>query len=119
MSKSTQKNTTKTKKKEPDFVLNVDGTYKDFTDFYGKNKGSIYRSILDLFKGLPSTNKESLTLLVTAKIRGLEWDTEFTFSKTDTKSLIRDVMPYFEQTEDYETCSEIIKLHQHLTNPKI
>ena len=116
MSKLPENSTTKKRRKQPDFILNLDGSYKDFNDFYGKNKETIYRSILDLFRGLPNTKKKSLTLLVTAKIRGLEWDTEFTFSKSDAKSLIRDVMPYFEQNEDYETCSEIIKLHQDLTN---
>ena len=115
MSKPTQSTGTKKKRTEPDFVLNLDGTYKDFTDFYGKNKETIYRSILNLFKELSSTDKFSLTLMVTAKIRGLEWDTDFTFSKKDAKSLIRDVMPFFEQNEDYETCSEIIKLHKNLT----
>lgn len=116
MSKSTQNNAPKKKRTQPDFVLSLDGIYKDFTDFYGKNKETIYRSILNLFVELKSTTKSSLTLMVTAKIRGLEWDTDFTFSKKDAKSLIRDVMPFFEQNEDYETCSEIIKLHKDLTN---
>ncbi len=118
MSKSTQSNARKKKTTQPDIVLNLDGIYKDFNDFYGKNKEIIYRSIIDLFVELKTTSKESLTLMVTAKIRGLEWDTDFTFSKKDAKSLIRDVMPFFEQNEDYETCSEIIKLHKDLTNSK-
>lgn len=118
MSKPTQKNAPKKKSTQPDFVLNLDGFYKDFTDFYGKNKETIYRSILNLFVELKTTTKDSLTLMVTAKIKGLEWDTDFTFSKKDAKSLIRDVMPFFEQNEDYETCSEIIKLHKDLTNSK-
>ncbi len=116
MSKSTQNNPPKKRKKTPDTILNLDESYKDFNDFYGKNKDTIYRAILELFKELPNTRKKSLTLMVTAKIRGLEWDTEFTFSKDDAKMLIRDVMPYFEQSEDYETCSEIINLHKSLTN---
>ncbi len=116
MSKSPENKTTRKRKKQPDTILSLDGSYKDFNDFYGKNKDTIYRSILTIFKELPSTRKKSLTLMVTAKIRGLEWDTEFTFSKTEANLLLRDVMPYFEQTEDYETCSEIINLHKSLTN---
>ena len=105
----------KRKSKEPDMVLNIEGNFQDFSDFYDANKEIIYKNILDLFDSLLTTTKKTLTLSVVAKIRGLEWDTDFTFSKKDKETLLRDVMPYFEQTEDYETCSKIIKLHKDLT----
>jgi len=91
------------------------GSFNDFTDFYDGNKEVIYKNILDLFELLRTTRKKKLTLSVVAKIRGLEWDTDFTFSKDDKETLLRDVMPYFEQVEDYEVCSKIIKLHKDLT----
>lgn len=115
MSTNEPKKITRKRKSQPDLVLNIDGSFRDFTDFYDANKEVIYKNILDLFNSLLTTRKKTLTLSVVAKIRGLEWDTDFTFSKNDKQTLIRDVMPYFEQTEDYETCSKIIKLHNDLT----
>jgi hypothetical protein len=52
---------------------------------------------------------------VSANIKGLEWDTEFNFTKNESFVLKRDLMPFFEDNEDYETCSEIISLSKDLT----
>lgn len=96
--------------------LSFDGRYNDFTDFYDENKTEIYKSIIELFAEFKVSRKKSLNLQISAKIRGLDWDTEFTFKKDETIILTRDVMPYFENMEDYETCSEIILLKKDLTS---
>ena len=96
--------------------LSFDGRYNDFTDFYDENKTEIYRSIIELFGEFKNCRKKSLNLKISAKIRGLDWDTEFTFKKDETIILTRDVMPYFENMEDYETCSEIVSLNKDLTS---
>jgi hypothetical protein len=44
-----------------------------------------------------------------------EWDTEFNFSRQESVVLSRDILPYFEQNEDYEVCAEILKLKKELT----
>lgn len=106
----------KKKRNEPYITLSLDGDYVDFRDFYDNNKETIYKNIVEVFKGLKVSRKKKLNLLVLAKISGLEWDTEFKFSKDDKKTLVRDVIPYFEQIEDYETCLEIKNLHDCLTN---
>jgi len=95
--------------------LNIVGKYDGFDDFYNENKEVIYKSIIEVFKEFKTTRKKTLTLYVTAKIRGLEWDTEFNFKKEDTIVLKRDVMPYFEEIEDYNTCCEIRDLQKELT----
>lgn len=102
-------------KKQPYIVLTIDGNFQDFTDFYDDNKEVIYKNILVLFDSLLTSPQPTLSLSVVARIRGLEWDTEFNFSKKDKETLLKDVMPYFEQSEDYETCSKIIELHKQLT----
>lgn len=91
-------------------------TYKSFSDFYDKHKTEIYKSIIELFSEFKNQKNKVLTLKISAKIDGLEWDTEFNFTKDESIVLKRDLMPYFEETEDYETCSEIIKLDYELTN---
>lgn len=96
--------------------LSFDGRYNDFTDFYDENKTEIYKSIIELFAEFKKNKKKSLNLQISAKIRGLDWDTEFTFKRDETIILTRDVMPYFENMEDYETCSEIVSLNKDLTS---
>lgn len=95
--------------------LIIQGKYEEFKDFYDYNKELIYKSIIDVFKGFKNSNKRVLKLYVSAKIKDLEWDTEFKFNRKETIILKRDLMPYFENIEDYETCSEIISLYNYLT----
>ena len=95
--------------------LKFKGKYQDFKDFYDENKETIYRSIIELFKEFTKSRKKNLTLYISAKIQGLEWDTEFNFNKRESFILKRDLMPYFEDIEDYETCSDLISLHKELT----
>jgi hypothetical protein len=102
-------------KKEPYVRLEIKNNYNDFSEFYDSNKEIIYKSILKVFEGLKTSRKKTLKLLVVSQISGLDWDTEFNFSKNETKMLVKDVMPYFEQIEDYETCLKIKNLHSELT----
>lgn len=95
--------------------LFIEGRYKDFNDFYDENKLVIYKSIIDIFLEFKKTRKKTLTLNISAKIKGLDWDTEFTFNRDETIVLKRDVLPYFEDIEDYESCSEILNLYKDLT----
>lgn len=95
--------------------LFLEGRYKDFNDFYDENKLVIYKSIIDIFLEFKKTRKKTLTLNISAKIKGLDWDTEFTFNRDETIVLKRDVLPYFEDIEDYESCSEILNLYKDLT----
>jgi hypothetical protein len=96
--------------------LKIEGKYYEFNDFYDSNKELIYKSIIELFHEFKKTRKKTLTLYVSAKIKGLEWDTEFNFTKNESFVLKRDLMPFFEDNEDYETCSEILSLTKDLIN---
>jgi hypothetical protein len=96
--------------------LKIEGKYNEFNDFYDSNKELIYKSIIELFHEFKKTRKKTLTLYVSAKIKGLEWDTEFNFTKNESFVLKRDLMPFFEDNEDYETCSEILSLTKDLIN---
>ena len=92
----------KTTNKKQNFFkeLRIEGKYDGFNDFYDNNKELIYKSIIELFHEFKSTKKRTLTLFVTAKIQGLEWDTEFKFNRNETVVLSRDLMPFFEDNED-------------------
>lgn len=83
--------------------------------FMMKTKESFTNRYSMFLKNLEPQKKKKLTLFVSAKIRGLEWDTEFNFHKEESVVLKRDLMPYFEEIEDYETCNEINNLYKELT----
>jgi hypothetical protein len=85
--------------------------YRDFKELYDTNKDSIYDGVIEIFKELKNSRKRSLTLLVTSKFGPLNWDTEFIFNKKEYDVLMTQILPYFEEIEDYEKCVEIKSLH--------
>lgn len=95
--------------------LIVKKKFKSYTQFHNENKEKIYKSVIELFKEFQNTRSKNLTLVVGAKIENVEWSTELTFNKNEFYVLKKDIMPYFEKIEDYETCSEIINLMKSLT----
>jgi hypothetical protein len=94
--------------------LSIKGKYNDFSDFYDVNKVVIYKNILNLFSQFKKKEKNELVLTISAKIKGLDWETDLNFKRKEMNVLVRDIMPYFEQIEDYETCDKICKLYKTL-----
>ena len=110
--------------KEPDTIdVHVTGKYESFEDFLDKNKPLIYSGVVDSFKQLLSTRKKEIKFVVNAslllnKSEVMDWKTEFQLFKKEPEILIEHVMPYFENIEDYEKCSEILILYKTLTKNK-
>jgi len=96
--------------------LSIKGKYSGFTDFYDINKVKIYKNIINLFGSLKNKDKNNLILVLSAKIMDLDWETELKFSRQEIIVLIRDLIPYFESVEDYETCGEIHNLYLELSS---
>jgi hypothetical protein len=96
--------------------LSIKGKYSGFTDFYDINKVKIYKNIINLFGNLKNKEKNNLILVLSAKIMDLDWETELKFSRQEIIVLIRDLIPYFESVEDYETCGEINNLYLELSS---
>lgn len=96
--------------------LSIKGKYSGFTDFYDINKVKIYKNIINLFGNLKNKEKNNLILVLSAKIMDLDWETELKFSRQEIIVLIRDLIPYFESVEDYETCGEIHNLYIELSS---
>jgi hypothetical protein len=93
--------------------------YKDFKSFYGENKPIIYKSIVNLFNSLKRKDKQNLILILSAKINGLQWETELKFNRKESFVLVRDILPYFEENEDYEFCLEINTLYEKIQTVQI
>jgi hypothetical protein len=103
--------------------VHVTGKYKSFEDFLDKNKPLIYGGVVDSFKQLLSTRKREIKFVVNASLLldkndVMDWKTEFQLSKKEPEILIEHIMPYFEDIEDYEKCSEILNLYKSLTKNK-
>ena len=109
-----EKNAVKSNKK-PYKELIINGLYRDWKDFYDPNKEEIYKSIIEIFEQFKNTRKKSLFLKISAKFKNADWNTEFEFHRNETIVLKRDILPFFEENEDYEMCGQILNLHKELT----
>jgi hypothetical protein len=93
-------------------TLKIRSNYIDFTEFYDVNKVKIYNEIIDVFKEFLNTKEIKLSLKIEATIKGLNWNSDFTFNViNDTRLLMSDILPYYIENEMYEKCSEIRKLY--------
>lgn len=97
-------------------TLEYKENYNTFTDFYTVAKPEIYKTIIDLFEEMKNSNKEILTISLSAKIAGFDWDTHFSFMKDQYFIMKRDFLPYFEENEDYEMCKRIMTLDKELVS---
>ena len=109
-------------KKPKDTIIKrliINESYKDFGSFYNENKVTIYKSIVNLFNSLKRKDKQNLVLIMSAKINGLQWETELKFNRKESFVLVRDILPYFEDNEDYEFCSEISNLYNKILTVQV
>lgn len=88
--------------------------YNSFEEFYSENKPEIYKTIVDVFEEFKNTEKKVITISLSALISGINWDTDFGFTKDQYFVMKRDILPYFEEHEDYEMCGRILKLDKEL-----
>lgn len=89
--------------------------YKSYHEFHNENKEKIYKSIVELFSEFQRVRNKTLSITISAKIENIDWTTELLFNKNEVDILKKDLMGYFEDIEDYETCSTIISLSKNLT----
>ena len=94
--------------------IKLEKDYDDFKSFYDENIVLIYKSTVELFSLFKNNRVKKLRLSVDAKIDGLKWGTDFEYSRTDSIILVRDLLPYFENIEDFETCIEIRDIYNDL-----
>jgi hypothetical protein len=109
-------------KKPKDTIIKnliIKESYKDYGSFYNENKGVIYKSIVNLFNSLKRKDKQNVILVMSAKINGLQWETELKFNRKESFVLVRDILPYFEDNEDYEFCEEISNLYNKILSVQV
>lgn len=103
--------------KKPFKSLVIESNYPDFHDFYNENKIHVYQAIVEVFKSFLNTKKKNLSLRIDAKIKGIDWNSDFNFNaQKDAIVLMRDIMPFFIENEMYEVCAEIRHIYIQLTS---
>lgn len=105
--------------------VTIAGNYSDFNDFFETNKTKIYDGIVHCFDLLSNSNRKTIKYLVSATTVSqpsdsetvvVDFKTEFFFKKSESALLIDYILEHYEEIEEYEKCSKIIKLHKRLTN---
>jgi hypothetical protein len=102
-------------KKETKEVLNFSKIYETYFDFAEDTREEIYMSIYRLMDSLKNPKINESKLYISAKVDGINWDTDFTIKKGDSILITRDLIPFFEKREDYEMCKKLKELHRDLT----
>ena len=96
--------------------LVVDGSYENLTSFYQENKKLLYDSILETFSELLSLDqKATINLTFSTCISEERTEISLIFRQKHYIVLSRDLKPYYEEIEDYETCNRILELQKLFT----
>lgn len=96
-------------------VLEYHGNYESFNEFYNEHKSEIYETIVAIFECFNGSPKNILTINLNVNINGIFWDSDISFSRDQYFVLKRDILPYFEEEENYEMCNRIMKIYKLIT----
>jgi len=97
-------------------ILEYHGNYQTFDDFYFEHKSEIYESIVAVFEEFKISSKNVLTINLRSTIGGVFWNSDLSFTRDQFFILKRDILPFFEEEEDYEVCSRIMKIYNELVS---
>lgn len=100
-------------------TLEIKKNYDNFFDFYSENKTLIYKNVISI--STETLKKEEfdnfhLQMTVKGNIEGFETTTVLSFDLPDLDSLLSEVLPYFEENEEYEICQQILDLTKLLSS---
>jgi len=93
-------------------LIIIDKNYSDFQTFYKNEKRTVYLGYIDAFEMLNNLKCELIPITVRYLIEEQEFTTHLKAERSNQNRLIENILPFFEQLEEYETCSKIVKLHK-------
>ncbi len=96
-------------------IFKIEKKYIAFPEFYDENKSEIYKNIISLFDNFKNDEVEMVVLKLSAPIMGMDWEVELKYKKEEIIVLKRDLLPFYEKIEDYETCEKLEKLYNELS----
>jgi hypothetical protein len=95
-------------------LLVIEKEYDDFDTFFNESKEIIYRKMIDLYETIKDPSLDDITLTVLATIDDSPFNSNFSISKNTSELLMDVIIPFFESTEEYETCDRALKLYHYL-----
>ena len=95
-------------------VLDIDLNFPSFTVFFDNSKELIYKKMIEVFNELLETDIKSKTLIVTARINGVTFSTEFNINVEIPHMITEIIIPFFEEKEDYEYCYSAMTTYERL-----
>ena len=93
-------------------TLEIEKNYSDFKSFYKETKEIVYRKLVDAYEDV--VKSDDIILTVIGHIDGRPFETDFDNFKSNIELLKTVINPFFEEIEDYEVCSRIVKICQNL-----
>ena len=96
------------------FEISFEDHFDDYKTFMDVSRDPIYRTILSAFETLKE--KEAVWVNVKATVLDTEFESELEFTKSNLDILTDVINPYFEGIEDYESCSEVMKIIDNLVS---
>lgn len=95
-------------------TLEIQTAYEDFGSFMDETRDPVYRTIFSAFKELMEKKTPTVTVTVRAHVDNMDVESVLEFSKENSNMLTEIILPYFESVEEYEMCSEVLKIHKKL-----
>jgi len=88
----------------------IEDNYPGFGEFYSDCKDSIYRKFVTVWEEMLESGDKKAELVISACVDDHEFETTFNISAENLGLLTEVICKYFEEIEDYETCSKIMKI---------
>lgn len=90
--------------------LTFEKNYHDFPAFIEDCQDRLYRKLFSLFEEIYQSGPEEKRLKVSATVDKVKFESRFVISRETSELFTGVISKYFEEIEEYETCSKILKM---------
>jgi len=95
-------------------TLIIPTNYPNYPTFYNAEKKQIYLGYVEMFKKLARSIDKDKQLTVIYHIEEQSFTTNLVVNRNKIGVLKSNILPFFEQLEEYEICSDIVELYDSL-----
>ena len=95
-------------------TLTITTSYPNYPTFYKTEKKQIYLGYIETFKKLAISTDKDKQLIVKYRIEEQSYTTNLVVDRSKIGVLKSHILPFFEQLEEYEICSDIVELYDSL-----
>ena len=95
-------------------TISLPKNYDSISDLFNDARPLIFAKIIIVFNELLSNDEVSSGISVDSNVNGQKCHMFFGFDKNQPEILIKVILPYYKEMEEYEMCAEILKLYNKL-----